>query len=146
MAGETLLVGDVQIVSLYNATAYEPIGCLSNNSFDSELAVNELSTKCDAGNVIKTPGAFSYSISGDGFSIDSAVDTGKLSYEDLFDLQQAKTLVEWKLDTATTTNTAVYGSGYITSLSQASPTASENSTFTFTISGSGATTYTNPNP
>jgi len=147
MANETFIKGDVNILYIYDTSAYEPLACLTSNALSSSLGVNEVVTKCEAGVTRKTAGNFDYSLSGEGIYIDTGVggDTTKFSHDTLFELQQAKTLVTWKLDSGLTTNIAYYGTGYITDLSMDSPTNQENTTFSVTISGDGAIVTTDPN-
>ena len=145
MANETFLQGDDIILSIYDTTAYEPIACVTSNSLSESLEVKEVVTKCDPGNIVKNPGAYSYEISVEGIYIDSAVDTGRQSHYELSQLMRNKTLVEWSMATELTSPTTLYGSGYITSL-ELTGAADDNATFTATISGTGAITATNPNP
>lgn len=147
MANETFIKGDVNILYLYDTSAYEPVACLTSNSLATTLGVNETATKCDAGNTIKTTGNFEYSISAEGLFIDTGTggDTTKFSHDTLLELQLAKTLVTWKIDTGLTTNTAYYGTGYITDLTLDSPTNQENATFSMTLGGSGTIATVDPN-
>jgi|TARA_R110002020_G_scaffold297267_3_gene513033 hypothetical protein len=140
----TFIKGDENILYVYNTatSAYEPMACLTSNSLSSTLGVNEVVTKCDPGEVIKTAGTFDYSISGDGLYIDTGVgapsgDELKQSHDKLLALQLAKTKVNWKVDTGLATNTEYFGEGFITDLAMESPTGGENTTFSVTISGSG---------
>lgn len=146
MAGETYIKGNDVIFSIYDtvATAYEPIGCLTSNTINENVDLEEVETKCDPGNIVTTPGSYSYEISGDGVYIDEAVDTGRQSHAKLKALLRAKTLITWRMATAITAPTQEYGTGYITSLELTGDSGS-NATFTFTISGTGAITSTDPN-
>jgi len=62
-------------------------------------------------------------------------------------LQQAKTLVTWKIDTDVDNVDSVkyYGEGYITDLSATFGSGDEVSTFSLTIDGDGAVVTTDPN-
>lgn len=144
MANETFIKGDDVLFSIYDTNAYEPIACITSSSISESVEIEELQTKCDPGNIVKTPSTYSYEISGDGLYIDEAVDTGKQSHAKLKALLRAKTRIVWKMTTGITTPTDEYGYGYITSLDLTGD-AGVNSTFTFTISGSGAITTTDPN-
>lgn len=143
MANETFLQGDDIILSIWDTSAYEPIACLTSNTLSESLEVREVTTKCDPGNIVKTPGSYSYEISMDGIYIDGAVDTGKQSHGDLASLMRAKTEITWRLTTELTSPTHYYGTGYITSL-ELTGDADDNATFSATISGTGAIATVDP--
>lgn len=144
MAREAFIKGDNVLFSIYDTTAYEPIGCITSSSISESVSIDEVQTKCDPGNIVKTPNAYSYEISGDGIYIDEAVDTGRQSHGKLKALLRAKTLITWRMSTGITSPTNEYGTGYITALDLTGE-AGTNATFTFTISGTGAITSTDPN-
>jgi len=144
MAGETFITGDAVLFSIYDSSAYEPIACLTSNELSESLEVNEVNTKCDPGNTVKSPGAYSYEISGDGIYIDESVDTARQSHAKLKALVRAKTLITWRMSTGLSGTANEYGTGYITDLSL-SGDAGEDATFSFTISGQGAITNVDPN-
>lgn len=144
MANETFISGDDVLLSIYDTSAYEPIACVTSSSIDETVAVNEVQTKCDPGNIVRTAGAYSYELSADGIYIDGAVDTGKQSHGELAALMRAKTVITWKLDTGVTSPAAQYGTGIITSLNLTGD-AGVDATFSITISGIGAITSTDPN-
>lgn len=143
MAGETFIQGDDVILSIYDTSAYEPIACLTSNSISESVEVREAATKCDPGNLVRTPGTYSYELSAEGIYIDGAVDTGKQSHGELAALMRAKTLITWRLATDLTSPTHIYGTGYITALELTAP-ADDNATFSITISGVGAVSSTDP--
>lgn len=145
MAGETFLQGNDAIIYVHDGTVYRPIACLTSNSLTTALAVIETNTKCDPGNTVKTADQFSYQISADGVYIDTTsvgAEVLKASHDYLLTLQQAKTLITWKLDSGLT-DTIYYGSALITDLDLTMP-AAENSTFSATLDGSGAIVTTDP--
>lgn len=144
MANETFLQGDDLIFSIWDTSAYEPIACVTSSTLSESVEIREKVTKCDPGNTVKTPGAHTYEISGEGIYIDGAVDTGKQSHAELKTLMRAKTQITWKMATALTSPTAEYGTGYITSL-ELTGDADDDATFSFTISGTGAISSTDPN-
>lgn len=147
MAGEALILGNVVIQSIYDTgnTAWEPIGCLTSNTSSESLEVNEVETKCDPGNIVKTPGTYSYEKSGEGRYIDEAVDTGRQSYAKLKGYLRGKTLIEWRESTGLTSPTNEYGSGYVTDVEMVAESGQEV-TFSYTISGTGAISSTDPHP
>lgn len=144
MAGETFIKGNDVIFSVWDTDAYEPIACVTSSSIPESVEIDEVETKCDPGNIVKTPGSYSYEITGDGIYIDEAVDAGKQSHDKLKSLLRAKTLITWKMTTGLTSPTDEYGTGYITSL-ELTGEAGSDATFSFTISGTGAISSTDPN-
>ena len=145
MANETFIKGDNVLFSIWNGSlAYEPIACVTSSSISESVNIDEVQTKCDPGNIVKTPGSYSYEISGDGLYIDEAVDTARQSHAKLKALLRAKTKITWKMTTGITSPTDEFGYGYITSL-DLSGDAGVNTTFTFTISGTGAIVTVDPN-
>ena len=146
MASETFIAGNTLIFSIWDTratAAYEPIACVTSSAISESVAVNEIETKCDPGNIVKTPGSYSYEISGDGVYIDGAVDTDKQSHRELVALMRAKTLITWKMATGITVTTVEYGTAYITAVDLTGESGSD-ATFTFTLSGSGAITSVDP--
>ena len=144
MAGETFIAGNTVIFSIYDA-AWEPIACITSSSLSESVEVNEIETKCDPGNLVKTPGSYSYEITAEGIYIDTAVDTGKQSHRDLAALMRAKTQIEWRMATGITVVTEEFGDAYITSL-ELTGEAGQDGTFSMTLSGVGAITPTDPHP
>lgn len=143
MANEKFIKGDAVLFSIWDTAAYEPIACLTSSSISESVEIEEVQTKCDPGNVVKTPLVYSYEITGDGIYIDEAVDTGRQSHAKLKALLRGKTLITWKMTTGITSPTDEYGFGYITSLDLTGD-AGANATFTFTLAGTGAITSTDP--
>jgi hypothetical protein len=142
--------GEKGILYIYAAAAYKPVACLTSNGLNTTVAMIESQTKCFPGVVKKTPGTFSYSIDAEGEYIDTTTaggDTAKQSHDALFLLQQAKTLVEWKIDTNVDDAASVkyYGSGYFTDLSATFGSGDEVTTFSATIDGDGAIVLVDPN-
>lgn len=144
MAGEVFIQGNVVIFSIYGGAAYEPIACITSSSISESLNINEVETKCDPGNAVKTPGTYSYEISGDGIYIDESVDTGKQSHDTLKGYLRNKTLITWQMATGIASPTEEYGTGYITSC-ELTGEAGSDATFSFSLSGSGAISSTDPN-
>lgn len=144
------ILGEKGILYIYTGAAYKPVACLTSNSLNTTVSMIESQTKCFPGVVKKTAGTFSYSIDAEGEYIDTTTvggDTAKQSHDALFLLQQAKTIVEWKIDTNISDATSVkyYGSGYLTDLSATFGSGDELSTFSATIDGDGAILLTDPN-
>jgi len=142
--------GEKGIIYVYTGAAYKPVACLTSNSLNTTVSMITSNTKCYPGVTKKTPGSFDYSIDAEGEYIDTTTvggDTAKQSHDALFLIQQAKTLVEWKLDTNIDDATSVkyYGSGYITDLNATFGSGDEVSTFSATIDGDGAIVLVDPN-
>ncbi|MCR9263305.1 MAG: hypothetical protein NXH86_04065 [Flavobacteriaceae bacterium] len=150
MAGETFLKGKVKIISIWDGSAYRPVACDTTNSLETALSDGaSIVTKCDPDNVVTSPGAFSYSLSGEGVQIDttsSGAETTKASHDWLLTKQQAKTLVTWKRATGLTDTVAYYGTGYITNLSDVGDAGEDNpnATYSFEITGTGAIATIDP--
>jgi len=142
--------GEKGIIYIYTGAAYKPVACLTSNSLNTTVSMITSNTKCYPGVTKKTPGSFDYTIDAEGEYIDTTTvggDTAKQSHDALFLIQQAKTLVEWKLDTNVDDATSVkyYGSGYITDLSATFGSGDEVSTFSATIDGDGDIVLVDPN-
>jgi len=141
--------GEKGIIYIYTGSAYKPVACLTSNSLNTTVSMIESQTKCYPGVVKKTAGSFSYTIDAEGEYIDTTTvggDTAKQSHDALFLLQQAKTKVDWKLDTNIDDATSVkyFGSGYLTDLSATFGSGDEVTTFSTTIDGDGAIVLTDP--
>lgn len=146
MAGETIIQGDALIVSVREGAAYRPIACLTSNSFEATREIIENQTKCDPGNVVKSPGAASYTLTMDGQYIDTTSvggETTKASHDYLLGLLAAGTYHDWKIDTGLADTPAYYVNGILTSLSM-SGDAGDNATFSATVEVSGGYTTTAP--
>lgn len=143
MANETFIKGDDVLFSIWDTDAYEPIACVTSSSISESVEIDEVQTKCDPGNIVKTPLTYSYEISLEGIYIDEAVDTARQSHGKLKALLRNKTRITWRMSTGITSPTNEYGYGYITSLDLTGD-AGTNATFSATISGSGAITSTDP--
>lgn len=134
------------LLYVWDGTLYRPVACLTSNSLDSELGVIEAQTKCNPGVTETQAGTFSYTITADAIALDTTSvggDDTKASYDYLLDVQQAKTNVNWKMDSGTTALT-YYGNGILTSLGLEAPAGDDFATFTLTINGSGAISKTDP--
>jgi hypothetical protein len=138
--------GENGILYIY-ATTWKPVACLTKNSLKSSVATIESKTKCYPGVVKKTAGTFSYSIDAEGEYIDTTTaggDTAKKSHDSLMLLQQAKTKVDWKIDTDITNATSVkyFGTALLTDLNADFGAGDDLAMFTVTLDGDGAIAYT----
>ena len=147
----TPIKGDFGILFIRDLTgqgAWKPVACLTSNSLATNVEVIDRQTKCAPGVIEKSAGAFTYNLSLEGEYVDTTTaggDDTKKSHDRLLELQEAKLLVDWFLDTDTDTATSVkyYGKGLITDLSLDQGVA-ENSTFSGTIDGSGSILRVDP--
>lgn len=143
MANEVFKDGDILITYIYDTSAYQPIGCSTSDSISETLEVDEFQSKCDSGNIIKTPAASSYEISGEGRFIDEDVDTGRQSYAKISGYLRNKTRITWRMATGLAATPYEYGYGYITSCEKTGESGS-SITYSYTISGDGAIVTTDP--
>lgn len=147
MAGETIIQGDDLILDVWDGTsAYRPISCLTDNSFDAAVEVLENQNKCDPGNTIKTYGAVSYTVTLDGQYIDTTSvggETTKASHDYLLGLMANKTSRTYRLSTGLADTAYYYFTGIIADLGLSTP-AGDNATFSATIEVSGGYATTDP--
>ena len=141
--------GENGILYIYQTT-WKPVACLTKNSLKTSVSVIESKTKCYPGVVKKLLGTFTYAIDAEGEYIDTTTaggDTAKKSHDSLILLQQAKTSVQWKIDTDITNATSVkyFGTAAITDLNADFGSGDDLSMFTATLDGDGAILYTDPN-
>lgn len=145
MAGETIIHGKLGILSIWDASAYEPVACVTSSSLATQLSVLESNTKCDPGNLVRNADQFSYEISVDGELIDTTSaggDQTKHSWDQLLVLQMAKTNVDWKYDVGLA-DTTYYGTAILSDLNL-DQAADANSAFSANLSGSGAIVLVDP--
>lgn len=133
----TFLEGDEDIISIWETSAYVPIGCLTSNGLSESVAMRETVTKCDPGVTITKPSTSSATISFDGVA---STDSGILSWAGLKTIHRAKTEVTWRLGK---TGSYDYGTGWIESLDKTSD-AGENVNFTGSIRVNGAIVLVDP--
>jgi|SRR6478735_714150 len=138
--------GEGLILYVHDGALYRPVACLTSNSLDTELGVIEAQTKCAPGVTETQAGIFSYTLTADAIAIDTTSvggDDTKASHDYLLGLQQAKTNVNWKMNSGST-DLAYYGNGILTSLGLEAPAGDEFATFSLTINGSGGITTSDP--
>ena len=140
------LLGDVEILYLYDGSAYEPIACLTSNDLSETRNVIESQTKCDPGVTVKQSGSYSYEISFEGEYIKP--EAGKASWTAIAAYIRSVSLSDatWKIITtyADATTNIEFGNGIITDLSKTSPAGDELITFSGSLSGSGAISAVDP--
>lgn len=145
----TPIKGENGVLFIEEGDAWLPIACLTSNSLSSTVAEITRQTKCAPGVTEKSAGSFNYTLSAEGEYIDTTTaggDDTKVSHDKLLALQQARLLVQWKLDTNITnaTSTKYYGTALITDLNLDQAAGDALSTFSATLSGNGAITSVDP--
>lgn len=148
----TLVKGDAVLFKIWEAGvpgSYRPVICLTSNSLSETKNIIESQTKCDPGQVVKTPGSYTYEISLEG---EYGYDSGDFEqYDDLRTKLVAGTLIEWQIEgfySDGTSANSYYGSGYLSDVSFDAAAGDEIVTFSATLMGDGKTaiTTTAPNP
>lgn len=133
----TMVNGKGVVLSLWDGTAYLPIGCLTSNGISESQEINDGEpNKCDD-NVPRSQGAYSYEVNADGVMVAStdAGYTTKAHYKKIrtiwSDSRTAGTPVFWK---QTLDGDTEFGKMFITSLDAEFPADGDA---TFSLSGSG---------
>lgn len=145
----TLVKGDSVLFNIWDGVdSYDPVICLTSNSLSETKNMIESQTKCDAGEIVKTPGSYTYEISIEGeYGYDSGDNE---QYDDLRSKLVNGTLVEWSISGFNDGSSAVtyYGSAYLSEVSHDASAGDEIVTFSATLMGDGKTaiTTTAPNP
>ena len=145
----TPIRGENGVLFIAEDEAWLPIACLTSNSLASTVAEITRQTKCAPGVTEKSAGSFNYTLSAEGEYIDTTTaggDDTKVSHDKLLALQQARLLVQWKLDTniPDATSTKYYGTALITDLNLDQAAGDALSTFSATLSGNGSISLTDP--
>jgi len=111
---------------------FEPIGCLTQNSWETSTATIDTSSKCSGRFTSSLPGDKSATASGEGFAISDAdaVTGGLVNHNGLAALDKAGTIV-WLALYDTALNTVRYGKAFITAYSDSAPRAAGQ---TFSVS------------
>jgi predicted secreted protein len=145
----TPIKGENGVLFIEEGDAWLPIACLTSNSLASTVAEITRQTQCAPGVTEKSAGSFNYTLSAEGEYIDTTTaggDDTKVSHDKLLALQQARLLVQWKLDTniPDATSTKYYGTALITDLNLDQAAGDALSTFSATLSGNGSISLTDP--
>ena len=133
----TMVNGKTVVLSLWDGTAYLPIGCLTSNGISESQEINDGEpNKCDD-NVPRSQGAYSYEINADGVMV-AIADAGystKANYQKIREIWKTSrtglTPIFWK---QSIDGVAEFGKMYITSLDAEFPADGDA---TFSITGSG---------
>lgn len=142
----TYVLGDNSVLSIWDGSAYLPIGCLTSNELSLTRNIIETQTKCSGGLVEIQSGSLApIEISFEANYIED--DATKYNFLDLFSSINVAVGVdvEWKITTGQTTPSALYGTGILTSLSLSAPTGDEFATYSGSIMNKGVIVTVDPN-
>ena len=141
----TFIKGDDVILSIYDGSAYKPVGCLTSNDISFTRNVIEAQTKCNPGVIVKQAGSTSSEISFEATYI--VTDAGKTSFDELLQFINVinGTTQTWKMTSAQSSPVAYYGSAILADLSLSSAAGDEFASFSGTLSNSGLIVTVDPN-
>lgn len=139
------LMGVNSLLFIHDGTAYLPIVCLTGNSTNEEVAVNDGTvTKCNP-NPTPILGAYTYTKDFEGVAIEDQ--TGKFTFDVIRKFLRTKASskqpVLWKeeITKADATKLTEYGKAYLTNISSDAPAEGEM-TFSGTLNGIDAISET----
>ena len=137
--------GDAVILSIWDGTAYEPIGCLTSNSLSVTRNVIETQTKCSPGEIIRAAGSTSSEISFEATYIKT--EDGKSDFDALLNFINTASgvLQTWKMSTDQITPVSYFGSAVLADLEISAAAGDEFATYSGTLQNSGLITETDPN-
>ena len=141
----TFIKGDAVILSIYDGSAYEPIGCLTSNSLSVTRNVIEAQTKCAPGEITRVAGSTSSEVSFEATYIKN--DGGKTNFESLLGYINniSGTTQTWKMSTDQVTPVAYYGTAILADLEISAAAGDEFATFSGTLQNSGLILTVDPN-
>tara|TARA_R110002111_G_scaffold182894_2_gene248585 strand:- start:344 stop:778 length:435 start_codon:yes stop_codon:yes gene_type:complete len=141
----TFIKGDAVILSIYDGSAYEPIGCLTSNSLSVTRNVIEAQTKCAPGEITRVAGSTSSEVSFEATYIKN--DGGKTNFESLLGYINniSGTTQTWKMSTDQVTPVAYYGTAILADLEITAAAGDEFATFSGTLQNSGLVLTVDPN-
>ena len=141
----TFIKGDAVILSIYDGSAYEPIGCLTSNSLSVTRNVIEAQTKCAPGEITRVAGSTSSEVSFEATYIKN--DGGKTNFESLLGYINniSGTTQTWKMSTDQVTPVAYYGTAILADLEISAAAGDEFATFSGTLQNSGLVLTVDPN-
>tara|TARA_R110000868_G_scaffold44701_2_gene149012 strand:- start:125 stop:559 length:435 start_codon:yes stop_codon:yes gene_type:complete len=137
--------GDAVILSIWDGTAYEPIGCLTSNSLSVTRNVIETQTKCSPGEIIRAAGSTSSEISFEATYIKT--EDGKSDFDALLNFINTASgvLQTWKMSTDQITPVSYFGSAVLADLEISAAAGDEFASYSGTLQNSGLITETDPN-
>jgi len=141
----TFIKGDAVILSIWDGSAYEPIGCLTSNSLSVTRNVIEAQTKCDPGQIIRNAGSTSSEVSFEATYIKT--EAGKTDFDALLNFINVAngSTQTWKMSTDQITPVSYYGTAVLADLEITAAAGDEFATYSGTLQNSGLITETDPN-
>jgi hypothetical protein len=141
----TFIKGDAVILSIYDGSAYEPIGCLTSNSLSVTRNVIEAQTKCAPGEITRVAGSTSSEVSFEATYIKT--EAGKTDFDALLNFINVAngSTQTWKMSTDQITPVSYYGTAVLADLEITAAAGDEFATYSGTLQNSGLITETDPN-
>ena len=141
----TFIKGDAVILSIWDGSAYEPIGCLTSNSLSVTRNVIEAQTKCAPGEITRVAGSTSSEVSFEATYIKT--EAGKTDFDALLNFINVAngTTQTWKMSTDQITPVSYYGTAVLSDLEITAAAGDEFATYSGTLQNSGLITETDPN-
>ncbi len=145
-----LVKGDTVLFKIYDkvAMAYEPIVCLTSNNLSETRNIIESQTKCDPGQIVKTPGSYTYEIALEGeYGAREDASDAIYDWDDIRSFLVSGESIDWSIEGLSINGaTTYYGTGYLSEVSLDAPAGDEIVTFSATLMGDGKTEITTLNP
>ncbi len=141
----TFIKGDAVILSIWDGSAYEPIGCLTSNSLSVTRNVIEAQTKCAPGEITRVAGSTSSEVSFEATYIKT--DGGKTNFDSLLSFinDVSGSTQYWKMSTDQITPVAYYGNAVLADLEITAAAGDEFATFSGTLQNTGLVLTVDPN-
>lgn len=141
----TFIKGDAVILSIWDGSAYEPIGCLTSNSLSVTRNVIEAQTKCAPGEITRVAGSTSSEVSFEATYIKT--DGGKTNFDSLLSfINDVSGLTQyWKMSTDQITPVSYYGTAVLADLEITAAAGDEFATFSGTLQNTGLVLTVDPN-
>ncbi len=141
----TFIKGDAVILSIWDGSAYEPIGCLTSNSLSVTRNVIEAQTKCAPGEITRVAGSTSSEVSFEATYIKT--DGGKTNFDSLLSFinDVGGSTQYWKMSTDQVDPVAYYGNAVLADLEITAAAGDEFATFSGTLQNTGLVLTVDPN-
>jgi len=137
--------GDAVILSVWDGSAYLPVGCLTSNSMSVTRNVIEAQTKCDAGIIKRAAGSTSSEIAFEAIYIKT--DATKTDFNAMLGFINvvAGVVQTWKMTTDQAGSpVAYYGTGILSDLEISAAAGDEFATYSGTLQNSGLIVTVDP--
>ena len=141
----TFIKGDAVILSIWDGSAYEPIGCLTSNSLSVTRNVIEAQTKCAPGEITRVAGSTSSEVSFEATYI--RTHGNKTNFDSLlgFINDVSGSTQYWKMSTDQVDPVAYYGNAVLADLEITAAAGDEFATFSGTLQNTGLVLTVDPN-